>query len=118
MKSSYKNQLIISLFYTLFLSFLLQGCATPKLLRTVPDITETDPGLWRLMISPLPNMRNFYLIPLKKDDTRELVYRTWDMNSDGRIDILEVLNSKKEVTQRLYDYDLDGTIDATHIMNP
>jgi hypothetical protein len=45
--------------------------------------------------------------------SRELGYRGWDFNSDGRIDLVEMLTKGESpaVTARVYDFNFDGTVD-------
>ncbi|MEZ4741179.1 MAG: hypothetical protein R3B45_01830 [Bdellovibrionota bacterium] len=43
----------------------------------------------------------------------KLGYKSWDFNSDGRIDMLEVLSDDGRSVFEVYDFNFDGTIDLT-----
>ena len=43
----------------------------------------------------------------------ERAYELWDFNGDGRVDMVQKLNSFGQPVENAYDFDLDGSIDAT-----
>ena len=69
---------------------------------------------WQVADWPRPNYRPVYAI-VKENDIekgRDLAYHTWDFNHDGKADMVEALNSNREIFMRLYDFNFDGQIDT------
>lgn len=44
-----------------------------------------------------------------------LGFKGWDMDHNGTIDMLEVLDSKGQVSKTLYDFDFDGKVDDSEL---
>ena len=62
---------------------------------------------------PLPSMTPVWLDEIRgtKRISSRLAYRGWDMNDDGRFDMLESLSPQGTVIFRAYDLDFDGLVD-------
>ena len=63
--------------------------------------------------SPFPDQHPIYAKIYAGDQLleRRLVYRGWDMDHDGKIDMLEYLDPQGRVIRKSYDFNHDGGIE-------
>lgn len=102
----------------LIIAVLTSTCATPP-----PEVKKTapvEPVAYDLRAAefirhpqPLPNKSSIMVDWKLSND--EVVssegFRAWDMNHDGRFEMLEILSSSGHTTAWAYDFDGDGVVD-------
>ncbi|MCB9228860.1 MAG: hypothetical protein H6618_04545 [Deltaproteobacteria bacterium] len=69
---------------------------------------------------PLPAMTPVWVDRLQGNRrlSSRLAFRAWDMNDDGRFDMLEAIDPGGRVLFRAYDLDFDGEVDETEEIPP
>ncbi len=107
-------------FPQLILLILTGSCATPK---AMPAEEVSTPHRSHYEIrwdsdfktnpEPLPAQRSGTLLWRLSDNSAEpgRNFRGWDINMDGRLDMLEVLDDKGDPEAFVYDFNFDGTVD-------
>ncbi len=62
---------------------------------------------------PLPNQSSIFVEWTFGDGTKKIVegFRGWDVDHDGRFEMLEILSDKGEVEGWAFDFDGDGRVD-------
>lgn len=97
------------------ISILAGSCASTKNDEPPkPDHFVLEKGPIIVAGSPFPNQHPIYarIYAGEKLLERRLAYRGWDMDRDGKIDMLEYLDSAGKVIRKTYDFNRDGTIDV------
>ena len=99
----------------------ISSCATTPIPAEAPRHIELSPALYTLKegdkiqnILPLPDQTQ---ILINWKDAEGLAkptegFRGWDMDQDGRFDVLEVFDSTGKTDMWAYDFDGDGIIDV------
>ena len=91
-----------------------QSCTTAKTFVENSVETLTGQGGMEVVVgevvshpSPLPD---YYPLTDKKRP-QVLIAKGWDINKDGQLDQIEILDLDGQVMERLFDFDGDGQID-------
>ena len=106
-------------FVGILLSILIYGCATTPEEPGSKPIERTHFSLLKgdavKASSELPVYYPVWVVWYRGEVevSRELGFRAWDFNGDGRIDMVEALSRVEtpEVTARAYDFHFEGAID-------
>ena len=117
----------VSLILTpLILSILVVGCATTQKEPDTSDSKETAvnegelnsvyvvvQGKWEQGYPPMANKLPFYYQEWQEGEVKSVSegYVGWDFNGDGRIDMVQSLNSQGKAIETAFDFDLDGRVD-------
>ena len=97
------------------------GCATTdtpddsaKAKEAAPAFYTLKEGSKMLNSAPLPNKTEIMVNWTYTDGSKKSKegFRGWDIDHDGRFDMLEVLGPDGEPQMWAYDFDGDGVIDA------
>ena len=123
-KGSWYFSLLVAL-----ISTLAPGCATTE--KTAPtQTTKVDDGGWNgYTFTNEPTVQGDMKLPAmipisinwqKDGQTLETTrgYRGWDINLDGTIDMLEIINGDGQTIARAYDFNFDGEIDFPDASEP
>ncbi len=97
------------------ISILAFACAsTEKTEPPQPDHYVLESGPVIPGNSPFPNQHPIYAKIYAGSELleRRLVYRGWDMDYDGKIDMLEYLDPQGRVIRKTYDFDRDGVTEV------
>ena len=94
------------------LCILAGGCASTENEVSVTH-TVLEPGKKQLRALPLPSGQIGRALYMSGEFEGEVaaLYATWDMNHDGRPDLVVVRDPAGKVTRRLFDFDFDGRPD-------
>lgn len=110
----------------LILSILVVGCATTQKKPDTSDSTEAAvngvgykpvyvmvQGKWEQSYPPMANKLPFYYQEWQEGEVKSVSegYVGWDFNNDGRIDMVQSLNSQGKAIETAFDFDLDGSVD-------
>lgn len=107
-------------FLSLLVLGLLGGCATAPVVEEDAEKTVM-PAFYTLKEGdkiahkmPLPNLTKIYVNWTYSDGGKKSKegFRGWDMDHDGRFDMLEVLDVTGKPYMWAFDFDGDGVIDA------
>lgn len=99
------------------ITILAVACASTEKDEPVgPDRYVLENGPIIVAGSPFPNQHPIYakLYAGEKLLERRLAYRGWDLDHDGKIDMLEYLDAEGRVLRKTYDFNRDGIIDTDH----
>ena len=105
----------------ILLSILTYSCVTPPEPPKEEPVERTHFSLLKGDVekysSELPSYYPIWVVWYRGEVevSRELGFRGWDFNDDGRIDLVEVMSKSEpaEVTARAYDFHFDGAIDVS-----
>ena len=124
-----KNRMWPMIYCSLTLSILAAGCWTTEKegIESVVD-DEDMPALdyqlkygpWVIEGKPWPDSKAIWLNGVADGElvTSRKIFEAFDMNGDGRVDMVHRLSKTGEIIESAYDFDLDGDIDATELGKP
>jgi hypothetical protein len=102
-------------------AIVISSCATAPVPAEAPRHNELSPALYTLKegdkiqnILPLPDQTQILINWKEAEGLAKPTegFRGWDMDHDGRFDVLEVFDSTGKTDMWAYDFDGDGIIDV------
>lgn len=94
-------------------------------MEIISSVTEPDPvttiekGETIYHPEPLAN-ETVYRKKVRKGDkvvADFMIYRTWDFNKDGRVDLVQEYDDQGNLILNAYDFDFDGNVDLVKTLN-
>lgn len=110
----YWKTAIVSVLWSLITILAVACASTEKDEVLAPDHYVLENGPIIVAGSPFPNQHPIYANLYAGDKLleRRLAYRGWDMDHDGKIDMLEYLDTNGQVIRKTYDFNRDGGVDV------
>ena len=96
------------------------GCVTPNNSNEIAQVKVVTPALYTLKEGdkiqnklPLPNQTKILVKWTQRNGEKKTQegFRGWDVDHDGRFDMLEALDPEGNPNMWAYDFDGDGVID-------
>ncbi len=113
-----------SFVFNLILSSLACACTTTEKGESSEILTETgslaEVSYWQSQRTPWPTEATVWQKTFSNSTLigMDRMYKLWDFNGDGRVDMAQRISLDGKVIGIAYDFDLDGEIDTVVGENP